>query len=120
MRNCAWMILRGASEASRESVTVGPFAPKTENDDSRKIARQENLLTPQLEPIPPPDYRFVRSDANRIARKYISTRVRFAPGRRWELLPPAVINRQPSLLSSPTCPRAENLSLSKALTAAAR
>src|ERR1700686_1016510 len=78
MRNCAWMILRGASDASTESVTVGPLAPKTENDDNRKIARQENFLTPQLEPIPPPDCRFARSDANWTARKYISLRVRFA------------------------------------------
>src|SRR5882762_319633 len=77
------MILRGASDASTESATVGPFAPKTENADNRTITRQKKLLTPQLEPIPPPDCRFVRSDANRTARKYISLRVRFAA---WQAL----------------------------------
>src|SRR6266436_9794385 len=83
MRNCAWMILRGAAEASTESVIVGPFAPQPENADNRKIARQENFLTPQLEPIPPPDCRLVRSNANWTARKYISLRVRFAA---WQAL----------------------------------
>src|SRR5271156_5435438 len=57
MRNCAWIILRGASDASTESVTVGPFAPKAENDINRIIARQQKSLPPQREPfpIPPPE-----------------------------------------------------------------
>jgi len=57
MRNCAWKILRGASDASTESATVGAFAPKTENDDDRKIARQEKFLKLPRKPIPPPDGR---------------------------------------------------------------
>src|ERR1035441_8686011 len=53
MRNCAWKILRGASEASTESVTVGALAPKTENDDNRQIATQKKFLTLEREPILP-------------------------------------------------------------------
>jgi hypothetical protein len=41
MRNCAWKILRGASEASTVSVTVGALAPKTEIDNNRQIAIQK-------------------------------------------------------------------------------
>src|SRR5260221_14097280 len=65
MRNCAWRILRGASDASTESTTVGALAPNTENDDKRAIASQQKFLTPQREPIPPPDCRVEPCDANR-------------------------------------------------------
>jgi hypothetical protein len=64
MRNCAWKILRGASEASTESVTVRALAPKTENDDNRKIATQRKFLTPDLELIPPPDCRIAEQFCN--------------------------------------------------------
>jgi hypothetical protein len=64
MRNCAWKILRGASEASTESVTVGALAPKTENDDNRQIATQKTFLTPELELIPPPDCRIAQQACN--------------------------------------------------------
>src|SRR5208282_3568701 len=53
MCNCAWKILRGASEASTESAIVGASAPKTENEANRTIARPNKLLPPR-EPIPPP------------------------------------------------------------------
>jgi hypothetical protein len=65
MRNCAWKILRGASDASTESATVGAFAAKSENDDSRKIARQRTFLTLQRKTISPPDGR-VRHTAMQI------------------------------------------------------
>src|SRR5258708_28207473 len=65
MRNCAWRILRGASDASTEITIVGALAPKAENDDNRKIASQQKFLTPQREPIPPPDCRVEHCDANR-------------------------------------------------------
>jgi hypothetical protein len=60
MRNCAWKILRGASDASTDSVMVGVFSPNTENDDNRTIAKQKKYLTQQREPVPisPPDYGF--------------------------------------------------------------
>src|SRR5258708_12157822 len=65
MRNCAWRILRGASDASTEITIVAALAPKAENDDNRKIASQQKFLTPQREPIPPPDCRVEHCEANR-------------------------------------------------------
>src|SRR6266478_8571954 len=113
MRNCAWMILRGASDASTESATVGPFAPQTENDDNRQIARQKKFLTPQLGPIHHPDCRVVPLQCKQNSTLIYQSAgpVRRAVGRALGARSPAII---------PTCPRAENLLPSKVSTAAAR
>src|SRR5580658_5360072 len=58
MCNCAWNILRGASEASTKMVMAGAVSARTENEDSRMIPRQKNFITPQRERVPilPPDF----------------------------------------------------------------
>src|SRR5271165_2332370 len=64
MCNCAWKILRGASDASTESAMVAAFAPKLENDDNRNIAKQKSFVALKREPIPPPDFRFAPRRCN--------------------------------------------------------
>src|ERR1700723_3115303 len=56
MRNCAWKILRGASDASTESVTVGLLSPKDECDDKKTSTRQKTFCHPQPGPIHPPEF----------------------------------------------------------------
>jgi dTMP kinase len=102
MRNCAWNILRGASDASTESVTVGPFAPKTKIDDNRIIARQQKSFTPQREPfsIPPPELSS-RPTATPIGQhvQYISLRGRFAAATAGELRASLRPRSHPAIIS---------------------
>src|SRR5438552_16188001 len=100
------MSLRGAAEASTESVIVGAFAEK-DQAEVRSMTARFNLRNAERETIRPPQgtaqrTEYIRTIASKRERESVAAKERRC------------------LLSFPTCPGAENSLHSKASTAAAR